>query len=124
MPDPAITPDEIAAAEALLGLDFSHAQRQQMLEIVNGRRAQYDGIRAADLDNGLAPALRFSVDSAAPAAPVPRSFPMSSQPSVTRPANLEDVAFYPVTRLAELIRTRQVSFAGTHRHVPAPAQAL
>jgi hypothetical protein len=28
---------------------------------------------------------------------------------VTRPANLEDVAFWPVTRLAQLLKTRQVS---------------
>ncbi len=109
MPDSAITPDQIAAAEALLGLDFSPAQREQMLEIVNGRRGQYQGIRAADLDNRLAPALSFNVEGAPPPAPVPRSYAMSPQPPVTRPADLEDAAFYPVTQLAELIRSRQVS---------------
>ena len=109
MPDQAITPDQIAAAESLLGIDFSPAQRQQMLEIVSGRLEHYQSLRAADLDNGLAPALRFSVDSAPPPAPVPRSCAISPQPPATRPDNLEDAAFYPVTRLAELIRTRQVS---------------
>ena len=34
---------------------------------------------------------------------------MSAGPPVTRPADLEDAAFYPVTQLAELIRTRQVT---------------
>ena len=34
---------------------------------------------------------------------------MSPQAPVQRPQNLEDVAFYPVTRLAELLRTRQVT---------------
>ena len=41
-------------------------------------------------------------------APVPRTYPLSPQPPVTRPADLEDAAFFPVTQLAELIRTRQV----------------
>ena len=108
--EPAITPEQIAAAEALLGLSFTPAQRQQMLEIVTGRREQYQGIRAADLDNSVPMALHFKVHAADPApAPVPRSTPMSAQPSVTRPADLEEAAFYPVSQLAELIRSRQVT---------------
>ena len=34
---------------------------------------------------------------------------LSAAPAVKRPANLEDVAFWPVRHLAELIRTRQVT---------------
>ena len=109
-PDPAITPAEIAAAETLFGLEFSPAQREQMLEIVNGRREQYAGIREADLDNSVPLALNFNVNASDPApAAVPRTFAMSAQPPVTRPADLEDAAFLPVTQLAELIRTRQVT---------------
>ncbi len=32
-----------------------------------------------------------------------------SAPAVKRPANLEDVAFWPITQLAQLIKTRQVT---------------
>ncbi len=108
--DPVISPEQIAAAEALLGLDFTQAQRQQMLEIIKSRRGQYEGIRAADLDNSVPLSLHFNVNSAgaAPAA-VPRSYAMSAQPPVTRPADLEEAAFYTVTQLAELIRSRQVT---------------
>ena len=109
-PEPPITPEQIAAAAALLGLDFSPAQREQMLEIVNGRREQYAGIRAANLDNSVPMALQLNIHAADPdPAPVPRSYAMSAQPPVARPADLEDAAFYPVTQLAELIRTRQVT---------------
>ncbi len=107
---PAISPDEIAAAETLLGLTFSPAQREQMLEILNGRREQYDGIRAAELDNSVPLSLNFSVKASDPVpSAVPRSYAMSAQPPVTRPADLEDAAFLPVTQLAELIRSRQVT---------------
>ncbi len=105
-----ITPDHITAAQTLLGLDFSPEQRQQMLEIVSGRREQYAAIRAADLPNSLPMALNFNVHIADPnPAPVPRNYAMSAQPPVSRPADLEDAAFYTVTQLAELIRSRQVT---------------
>ena len=109
-PDNPISPDHIAAAQTLLDLDFSPEQRQQMLEIVSGRREQYAAIRAADLANSLPMALNFNVHTADPnPAAVPRTYAMSAQPPVSRPADLEDAAFYPVTQLAELIRSRQVT---------------
>ena len=105
---PAVTAEQIAAAEALLALDFSPAQREQMLEIVNGRREQYGLIRAAELDNSVPLSLNFNVHAADPApAAVPRAYAMSPQPPVTRPDHLEDAAFLPLTQLAELIRTRR-----------------
>jgi len=108
--EPAITAEQIAAAESLLGLDFSPAQREQMLEIVNGRRGQYATIREADLDNSVPLALHFNVQGADPApAAVPRTYAMSAQEPVTRPADLEEAAFLPLTQLAELIRSRQVT---------------
>src|SRR5262249_15700390 len=39
---------------------------------------------------------------------VRRGFQMSAREQVARPRNLEEVAFWPVTRLAELIQTKQV----------------
>lgn len=104
-----ISPEQIAAAETLLGIQFSAAQRQQMQKTLNERLGQFATLRAAPLDNGIAPALHFNVETAASPAPVPRSYAMSAQPPVQRPADLEAAAFYPVTQLAELIRSRQVS---------------
>ncbi len=105
-----ISPDHIAAAQTLLGLDFNPEQQTQMLEILTGRLSQYANIRAAQLDNSVPLPLHFNPQSAdTQPAPVPRSYAMSAQPHVTRPANLEEAAFYPVTQLAELIRSRQVT---------------
>ncbi len=109
-PSTPITPDQIAAAQTLLDLDFTPEQQAQMLEILNGRREQYAAIRAADLDNSVPMALNFNVNVADPApAPVPRTYAMSAQPALKRPDNLEEAAFYPVTQLAQLIRSRQVT---------------
>ena len=108
--EPAITPDQIAAAEALLALEFSPAQREQMRKTLADRLEQFAAIRANTLDNGLPLALQFNVNAADPAPPpVPRTYAMSAGAPVSRPADLEDAAFYPVTQLAELLRSRQVS---------------
>ncbi len=105
-----LTPDHIAAAQTLLNLDFTPEQHAQMLKALNDRLAQYAAIRAHALDNSLPMALHFQVKAADSApAPVPRRYPMSAQPPVSRPAELEDAAFYTVTQLAELIRSRQVT---------------
>ena len=114
MPDqePAISPEQIAAAEALLGLNFTPAQREQMLEIVNGRRGAIRRLSAPNPTSTIASrppcTSTYTPPTPRPHA-VPRSYPMSAQPPVTRPANLEDAAFYPVTQLAELVRSRQVT---------------
>ena len=105
-----LTPEHIAAAQTLLGLDFTPAQNAQMLEIITGRREQYAALRSADLPNSIPLTLNFNVHTSDPVpAPVPRTYALSAQPPVSRPADLEDAAFYSVTQLAQLIRTRQVT---------------
>ena len=109
MPENTITPERIAAAETLTGLSFDPDQRELMRAALSERIARYQSIRAADLDNSLPPALNFNVSPSAPPATVPRTFAMSPQSPAVRPDNLDDIAFWPVTQLAELIRTRQAT---------------
>jgi Asp-tRNA(Asn)/Glu-tRNA(Gln) amidotransferase A subunit family amidase len=105
-----LTPDNIESAEQLSGLNFSPEERQQMLETLNERLTQYEAVRNTSLENSVPMALMFNVNVAdSSPADVPRSYPMSAQASVTRPDNLEDVAFYTLTQLAELVRTQQVT---------------
>lgn len=109
MTDTAISATDIAAAEKLLDLNFSPAQREQMLKTLANHQSQYAGIRVP-LDNSLPMALHFNVNAADPApSAVPRSYSISPQPALTRPADLEALAFAPVTQLAQLLRRRQVS---------------
>jgi len=105
-----ISIEQIEAAESLLGLEFTPEERQQMQETVGGRLENYNAIRGTTLENGVPMSLRFDVnpDDTNPSH-VPRSYAMSAEDAVTRPDNLEEVAFYTVTQLAQLIRTRQVT---------------
>lgn len=107
---PTITTETIEQAEQLIGLTFTDAEREQMSEILNTRLAQYDALRGMPLSNDVPMALQFQPDVSTPiATDVPRTYPMSAQEAVTRPDDLEEVAFYSVTQLAQLIRTRQVT---------------
>ncbi|MCZ6677331.1 MAG: amidase [Candidatus Poribacteria bacterium] len=105
-----ITEEMIAAVENVIGLTFTDAERELMLQGLNQRLSEYEKLRAVQLDNSVAPALSFD-----PRLPdmtftqEKRPFQMSEVPMPERPANLEELAFYPVTHLAELIRSRQVS---------------
>ncbi len=105
-----ITAAMLKDALAVAGLDFTEAQREQLVNGVNQNLARYADLRAIHIDPDLAPPLYFS-----PLVPgtrldrVARPFRPSALPRVRRPANLEDVAFWPLAHLAELLRTRQAT---------------
>jgi Asp-tRNA(Asn)/Glu-tRNA(Gln) amidotransferase A subunit family amidase len=69
-------------------------------------------MRAIHIPNDVSPPFHFS--AIVPGIEVNRvkqPFRLSTAPAVKRPANLEDVAFWPVRHLAELVRTKQVTSA-------------
>ena len=62
------------------------------------------------IPNDVSPPFHFS--AVVPGIEVDKTrqpFRLSAAPAVKRPANLEDVAFWPVRHLAELVRTKQVT---------------
>src|SRR5271154_107632 len=107
-----VTKEMLREAAAVAGLVFTDQQIDQMLEDVNRNLARYKELRTMRLENSLAPPLYFN-----PIVPgmkidrTKRQFRASATPTVTRPANLEEIAFWPVTHLAQLLLTRQVSSA-------------
>lgn len=103
------TLEGIREAAKLAGLDFTDSEQQAMLEGVNKNLARYHEIRRSPLPNEVPVPLYF--DPRVPeAGPIPGegSFLPAPPPRVERPANLEEAAFWPVTHLAELVRTRRV----------------
>jgi len=105
-----ITKEMLREAEEVAGLQFTEAQPDMMLERVNEKLHMYEELRRVHLDVTVAPALRFS-----PILPgmhfdtVKRPFRMSAIGTLRRPSDLESLAFWPVTHLSALIRSRQLS---------------
>jgi hypothetical protein len=115
----------VTDALQLSGIDLDEEDRKALVENANRNLTQYKELRDIHIPNDVSPPFHFS--PVVPGLTVDRStrpFRISKAPSVKRPANLEDVAFWPVRHLAELVRTRQVSsveltqmyLARLHRH--------
>ena len=106
-----VTQEMIQQAEWVAGLEFTDEERTLMLEDIREADGNYEKIRAVAVDNNVQPALRFSTLAANDEHQARReSYAKLSNPApVSKPSSEEDLAFAPVTVLAELVRTRQVS---------------
>jgi Asp-tRNA(Asn)/Glu-tRNA(Gln) amidotransferase A subunit family amidase len=105
-----ISKEMLRSAASVAGVQFTEQQFDRMLKEVNENLGKYNEIRKVELDNSVAPPLHFN-----PIVPgmkierTKRAFRMSEAPKLSRPHNLEEVAFWPATHLAVLLRTKQVS---------------
>jgi Asp-tRNA(Asn)/Glu-tRNA(Gln) amidotransferase A subunit family amidase len=104
-----ITPEMLLHALAMAGLTFSEADRKTMLDAVNQNLTRVIELRQIQIPNDVSPPFHFN--ALVPGMRVNRTRqPLRvSTPSVKRPANLEEVAFWPVVQLARLLETRQAT---------------
>src|SRR5258706_14035305 len=105
-----ITKEMIAQAEKMAGLEFSEAERDEMVRGLDQNLTSWEQLRSVPISNAVSPALLFDPIPAGATFPTARlRMRVSSPRSVARPANLEEVAFWPVRDLAELVRLKKVS---------------
>lgn len=104
-----ITAEMVKTAAAMSGFEFTDEEREQMVNGLNQSLERYEDMRKIHIDDGIAPPLYYS--PLVPGTKLDRAkkpFRASDAPSVHRPGNLEDAAFWPLTHLAQLIKTKQV----------------
>lgn len=109
--DAPLTKEQVAAAEALFGLDFTDAERDMLLQNLESELRVYTAIRKVSLENGVAPAFRFDpVPAGQVARPQPGSpaAPMRSA-KVVPPTTEADWAYAGVATLSRLIHARAVT---------------
>ncbi|HEY2115831.1 MAG TPA: amidase [Candidatus Angelobacter sp.] len=107
---PKLTKDMLREAAAVAGLEFTDEQLDKMLKGVSENTVKLRDLRKIEIDNSIAPPLYFN--PVLPGMKIDRTrrpFRASAPPRVQRTPNLEDAAFWPVTKLSALIRTRQVT---------------
>jgi Asp-tRNA(Asn)/Glu-tRNA(Gln) amidotransferase A subunit family amidase len=105
-----ITKDMLAQAEGVYGLEFTDEERELMVRNLNRNLTSYEALRAHDIPSAVPPAIVF--DPVLPGMKLPtekREFRYTRAVGASRPANLEALAFEPVTVLSELVRTKQVT---------------
>ncbi len=100
----------VTDALKLSGIELADDDRKALVDGANTALTRLEEQRAVVIPNDVSPPYHFS--PVVPGITVDRTrmpFVLSKAPSLTRPTNLEDVAFWPVRHLAELVRTRQVT---------------
>ena len=98
-----ISREHVTNAEKLIGIEFSDAKRDSMLDGLKDQLENFRNIRKMSIPNDVPPAILFNP------IPVGMKFdsartPFTSSPpgTVALPANLEELAFYSVGQLSEL----------------------
>ena len=113
---PKITADMITQAAIIADVPIPPEDREMMLSDLNDTTKGYDEIYKLHMDNGVQPAMVFDplITTTAHFEPIKRPMRISAPPAVASravPTDLEEVAFYSVRELAELVRTKKVSSA-------------
>jgi len=109
-----VNAEAIDCAEKLIGLDFHSDEEAAISGSLNQRLRTFQQLRQITIGPEIDPAIMFrpSLPGKEPKGPAtPGAVLRYAKPPVTlkRPANLEDVAFWPVTKLAALIERRLVT---------------
>ena len=100
----------IQEAEKLAGLEFTDSERELMVEGLNGHLEKYEELRQIPLDNGIAPAIQFN--PILPGMSFQRErkpLKMSEIPLLELPSDIQELAFWPVTHLSQLVKNRKIS---------------
>ena len=105
-----VTREMIAAAEKIVGLSFTDAERDLMLDNLNNALQSYTQLRTIAIPNHVPPAVQFSpVLPGRVPPPIGKPAKRAKLPEATRPASDAELAFLPVTALADLVRRRKVT---------------
>ncbi|MCW8803694.1 MAG: amidase [Ignavibacteriaceae bacterium] len=105
-----ITKENIENAEMIIGLEFTDSERDSMLSTLDSQFVNYKHIREIDLNNSIPPAILFN--------PIPVGFEFpkeqklvafSNYSFVKLPEDINDLVFYTIGELAELIRTKKIT---------------
>lgn len=109
-----ITKDTIDCAARIADVAISDEYKQAMLNSLNGAADGYEAIYKLHIPNTVAPALVFDPRPAGwklSTTKDPLSPKISAPPAVAThaPKNIEDVAFWSVRAIAELVKTKKVS---------------
>jgi Asp-tRNA(Asn)/Glu-tRNA(Gln) amidotransferase A subunit family amidase len=105
-----ITTSVIGEAQKILGMEFTRPQRDSMLVILDDHAKVYAELRKLKLPNSVVPALTFNPT---PIGFIPQDktngFKLSKMARIKMPAEKNELAFYTIRQLSELVRTKQIT---------------
>ena len=111
-----VTKEMVTAAAALIGLEFSDVEKDELVQTLGGTLALVVQSRSVSLPNSVGPAIRFDAElpgkAIKPTLKVRVTEDRRRRRPVARPASDPELAFLTATELSELVRSRQVTATG------------
>lgn len=104
-----ITKENIENTENIIGLQFTDAERDSMLAYLEEQKGNYDKIRNVELNNSVMPSVLFNPIPPGFIFPQTEEVKFSDYSKTKLPANINELAFFTIGQLAELVRTKQIS---------------
>lgn len=106
-----ITAASVAAAEEIAGVQFTDAEREQLVSGLRRQSAALAALHEVVIPNDVSPAISFSPLPRPSALPTGESRPpvLTERPNATLPATDAELAYAPLTTLANLVRRRVVT---------------
>src|SRR6056297_1754544 len=100
----------VQLAQKIIDLEFSETEIDSMLESLNNYRESYQKMRTMKIGNEIAPRLYFDPRHQQFNIPVKQENIQWELPeNVELPEKMEMLAFYPVSKLAALIKARKLT---------------
>jgi Asp-tRNA(Asn)/Glu-tRNA(Gln) amidotransferase A subunit family amidase len=105
-----ISKENIENAEKVIGLEFSDAEIDSMQSTLDSQLNNYENIRKVEILNSTPPSIIFN--------PIPVGFEFQTEQTQIQysdysgtklPENINELAFYSIGELADLIRTKQIT---------------
>ena len=105
-----ISTKDLTASAKLFGIDYTQKEKDSALKYVKRLRTNFENNRKKELPNSVWPSLQFN--------PIPQGFEFKTKQGINNfssytgtklPENMNDLAFYSVGQLGELIKTKQIS---------------
>lgn len=102
---------DLEGAQKLIGVKFSDAELDTLLNYVNRNRDGYDSMRKIQLKDGVAPAIYFDPrpDHFQPRQRTKATSDWKLPENVSMPSTDEEIAFLPVTHLSTLIKSGKLT---------------
>lgn len=105
-----VTLEMIQQAEWIAGISFTDEERKATLQALQAQQQKLNSLRAVKVDYGMPPALVFNpTPGKLHEGEVRRGTIHVPERDIRRPQSDDDLAFLPVTSLARLIRSKQIS---------------
>lgn len=105
-----ITKENIKNAQKVIGLEFTDEEKDSMLSSLDSQLGNYENIRKVELLNSIPPSIIFNPIPVGFVFPTEQNQIQYSDYSGTKlPEDINEIAFYSIGQLAELIRTKQIT---------------